>query len=103
MNNHEDLSWYSLTQSEKQNLKKRSFTVHPDTWDLTFLAQTNGRNVPDWNRQNKSMRFNHLDKLMLTKLMDSEVRVKNEDGAKKIQFNYSPHEVANYSFYKLRK
>lgn len=92
-------SWDTLTQKEKQHLKKKSFTVNPDNWDLTFMAQSNGRNVPDWNRQNSSMRFNHLDKMMLTKMMYNDVKSKNMGQS---GLSFSPHEVANYAFHKFK-
>lgn len=99
-----DGSWNVLTEDEKRKLKNQSFTVNPNDWDLTFMGQNNGRNVPDWNRQNPCMRFNHLDKLMLTKNMFSEMQASNnKNNSNKLSLTCTPHEVANYAFCKLKK
>lgn len=101
--NDNEGSWNVLTQDEKRKLKNQSFTVNPDDWDLTFMAQTNGRSVPDWNRQNSYMRFNHLDKLMLTRKMYSEMKDFNIKNSIRSFSGCTPHEVANYTFYTLKK
>lgn len=104
MNNQADFvidSFTAKSDSEKLELKRKSFTVHPDNWDLSFMGQSNGKNVPDWNRQNQCMRFNHIDKLMLTNMMKKEVEVKF--GKSKVPgISYSPHQVANYAFHKFK-
>lgn len=93
-------TWNTLSQEEKQSLKRKSFTVNPDNWDLSFMAQSNGNNVPDWNRQNGAMRFNHQDKVMLTRMMYNDVQSNFKTGLNKCSF--SPHEVANYTFHKFK-
>lgn len=98
-----EASWNVPTQDEKRKLKNQSFTVNPDDWDLTFMAQTNGRTVPDWNRQNSYMRFNHLDKLMLTKNMFNEMNNVNNKHCTKSFLSCTPHQVANYTFCNLKK
>lgn len=87
---------FKHTEGELLDLKRKSFTVNPDNWDLAFMSQPNGRDVPSWQRNNQCMRFNHHEKLMLTKMMVAELE------GKKSAINFSPHQVANYAYSKFK-
>ncbi len=93
----------AFSTGEKLDLKKKSFTVNPDVYDLTYMSKANPRDLPDWMRQNNGMRFNYLDKLMLTKMMFKDVQSKYKANPTRQRLTFSPHQVANYAYYKLRK